>query len=232
LHAVPGQIETEAAMANFPEAGTPDLDQLREARIVDAAGQAASLVSVARQDDETRVCIGLGNGMQVLVPFGLLAPEEGGYRLPFAFEGRQEERPRMRVPVVEETLQVGKRTVDTGRGVRLHKTVAEQLETIEQTLLSDELTIERVPAGQAVAADAPPQARYEGDTLIVPVLEEVLVVQKQLRLREEVRITRHREPRQVRQTLPLRSEQVEVERFDESEQERGDERGNEAGKQA
>jgi stress response protein YsnF len=51
---------------------------------------------------------------------------------------------------------------------------------------------------------------------VVPVLEEVLVVQKQLRLKEEVRITRHRREAHAPQTIVLRSEEVEVERFDDS----------------
>jgi hypothetical protein len=39
----------------------------------------------------------------------------------------------------------------------------------------------------------PPVQRQEGDTLILPVVEEVLVVEKRLMLREEIRITRRRE---------------------------------------
>jgi hypothetical protein len=47
------------------------------------------------------------------------------------------------------------------------------------------------------------------------VLEEVLVVQKQLLLKEEVRITRLRRPVHAPQSVTLKSEQVTEERFDE-----------------
>ncbi|WP_347080571.1 DUF2382 domain-containing protein, partial [Escherichia coli] len=78
-------------------------------------------------------------------------------------------------------------------GVRLHKTVSEHVERVEQRLMHDELVVEHVPLGRVVSGEAP-QTRYEGNTLVVPVLEEVLVVQKQLVLKEEVRITRQQRP--------------------------------------
>jgi hypothetical protein len=50
---------------------------------------------------------------------------------------------------------------------------------------------------------------------VVPVLEEVLVVERRLRIKEELHITRiRREERHVESVL-LKSEQVSVERFDE-----------------
>jgi stress response protein YsnF len=82
-------------------------------------------------------------------------------------------------------------------------------------LLRDQLAVEHVPVGRVVAESDMPQMRYEGDTLVVPVFEEVLVVQKQLLLKEEVRITRHRTEVRIPETVLLRSEQVTAERFDE-----------------
>jgi stress response protein YsnF len=73
-----------------------------------------------------------------------------------------------------------------------------------------------VAVGRVIAETDAPQTRYEGETLVVPVLEEVLVVQKQLLLKEEIRITRHRKPVRMPQNVLLRSEQVTVERFDET----------------
>ena len=187
------------------------------ARVTDAAGHAAAIVSTQRIGSEDMAWIRLdGGGMQVLVPVGLLTREpDGALRLPFAFDLASEGPARMRFPVVEEQLQVEKRTVDTGRGVRLRKTVAERERVLDEPLRRDELVVEHVPVGQIVPASAPPQTRQEGDTLVVPVLEEVLLVQKQLVLKEEVRITRRQ--RQVRepQNVVLRSEQIAVERFDE-----------------
>jgi stress response protein YsnF len=67
-----------------------------------------------------------------------------------------------------------------------------------------------------VPLDAAPSTRYEGDTLVVPVLEEVLVVERRVRIKEEIRITRTRREEHHAETVMLKSEQVSVERFDEA----------------
>jgi uncharacterized protein (TIGR02271 family) len=113
------------------------------------------------------------------------------------------------VPVVEETLRVEARAVPTGR-VIVRKQVSVADEVIDLPLAREEVSIERIPRGELV--DAPPPVREEGGATIVPVLEEVLVVEKRLRLREELRITRRRrEERHVRR-VALRREDVTVER--------------------
>jgi stress response protein YsnF len=122
----------------------------------------------------------------------------------------------IRVPVSQEEVRVDKRIVDTGRGVRIHKSVAEQPYQIDETLTHDELQISHVPVDRIVALDQAPATRYEGDTLVVPVLEEVLVVERRLRIKEEVRITRIRREERHADTVLLKSEQVSVERFDEA----------------
>lgn len=186
--------------------------------VTDAAGHAATIVSTQRIGTEEMAWIRLdeGGGTQLLVPMSLLTrTADGAWRLPFTFDSAPDGPARMRFPVVEEQLQVEKRLVDTGRGVRLRKTVAERERVLDEPLRRDELLVEHVPVGQIVPEEAPPQARYEGDTLVVPVLEEVLLVQKQLVLKEEVRITRRQQQVREPQSVVLRSEQVAVERFDE-----------------
>lgn len=122
----------------------------------------------------------------------------------------------LKVPVVREEVQVDKRVVDTGRGVRIHKTVAEHPCHIDERLTRDEVEISHVPVDRIVPLDAAPTTRYEGDTLVVPILEEVLVVERRVRIKEEVRITRTRREAHHAETVMLKSEQVSVERFDEA----------------
>jgi uncharacterized protein (TIGR02271 family) len=122
------------------------------------------------------------------------------------------------IPVWHEELQIGKRVVDSGKGVRVHKTVSEHEQVVDMPLFHDELLVEHIPIGQVVSAAQVPVSRYDGDTLVVPILEEVLVVEKQLRLKEEIRITRHRHEVHAPQTIRLKSEQVSVELFDENTQ--------------
>lgn len=123
---------------------------------------------------------------------------------------------QIRVPVMEEQLEVGTRVVDTGRGVRVHKSVSEQPVTIDERLGRDEVQVRHVPVDRIVPSDQAPVTRYEGDTLVVPVLEEVLVVERRLRIKEELHITRVRHEERYQDTVVLKSEQVHVERFDDA----------------
>src|SRR5215207_7067322 len=113
------------------------------------------------------------------------------------------------VPVIEEELRVGKRVVETGR-VRIRKTVHEHEEVVDEPLMREEYDVERVPIDEFV--DGPVGPRHEGETLVVPVLEEVLVVEKRLVVREELRITRRRTEERRPQHVKLLSEEVSVER--------------------
>jgi len=54
------------------------------------------------------------------------------------------------------------------------------------------------------------ETRYEGDTMIIPILEEVLVVEKRLLLREEIRITRRQSVVRDPQEYILRREEATV----------------------
>lgn len=120
------------------------------------------------------------------------------------------------VSVFEEQLSIDKRVVETGRGVRVHKTVQTQPVTIDDSLAHDEIDVRHVPVGRMLDDGDVPAARQEGDTLIVPVFEEVLVVERRLRLKEELHITRTRHQVPHAETVVLRTEQVSIERFDDA----------------
>jgi uncharacterized protein (TIGR02271 family) len=119
------------------------------------------------------------------------------------------------IPVVEEILEVRRRRIETGK-VRITKVVHEREEEVGTPRVREEITIERVPLNRMV--DAPVSARHEGDTLIIPVLEEVVVMEKRLMVKEELRITTRRIEEQAAQRVTLRREEVLVERLDSSEQ--------------
>jgi len=128
----------------------------------------------------------------------------------------QDRQENLTIPVIREEVQVDKRVIDTGRGVRIHKTVAEHPCHIDERLLRDEVEVSHVPVDRIVPLDAAPATRYEGETLVVPILEEVLVVERRVRIKEEVRITRTRREERHAETVMLKSEQVSVERFEEA----------------
>jgi len=93
------------------------------------------------------------------------------------------------VPLVAERLVVGKREVSLGE-LRIIKRVEQERSAQQVSLTHDNLQVERVAINQPVDPAAIPVSREENGVLIVPVLREVLVVQKQLLLVEEVRISR------------------------------------------
>ncbi len=92
------------------------------------------------------------------------------------------------IPLAEEVVNVSKREVETGR-VQVALTTETQTVVAREVLRGRRVEVERVPVGRTLAeGEAPPQSREEGDTLIVPLVEEVAVVVKRLVVREEVRL--------------------------------------------
>jgi len=119
------------------------------------------------------------------------------------------------IPVVEEQVKVQTRKHESG-AVSIRKTVHERTEVVDQYLQSEEVQVERVAVNRIVEAPIP--VRHEGNTMIISLLEEVLVVEKRLLLREEVHITRlHKEVHDPKEVI-LREERVEIVREPSSEQ--------------
>jgi uncharacterized protein (TIGR02271 family) len=113
------------------------------------------------------------------------------------------------VPVVEETAVVYKERVTTDT-VRLHKRVHEDKQILDIPVQTEAIQVERVPVGRWIGA--PAVVRHEGDTTVYPVVEEVLVTEKRLRLVEEVRVTRRQTTHNVRKQIGLRREEIVVDR--------------------
>lgn len=164
------------------------------------------------------VLVRLQDGRTLMTPLSELDPQvDGSFRLSLAGTDLRELDDALQtaggrrrvVPVIEEQLLVGKREVETGRVV-VRKRVIEEQQTVEQPLSEEDVIVERVPVGRLVDGDV--ADRQEGDTLIIPVLKEVLVVEKRLMLKEEVRITRRRTETVRRENVVVRREVVEVER--------------------
>ena len=127
-----------------------------------------------------------------------------------AFENKSPETASLSIPVIEETIKIDKKVVETGK-VRISKRVHEEEETVEVPESKEEVDIERISINQYV--DTPPPAvRHEGDTMIIPVLKEVTVVEKRLLLVEEVRVTKRKIKSESTHRVSLRKEEVIVTR--------------------
>lgn len=120
-----------------------------------------------------------------------------------------EEQEVAAIPLVEERVSVVKQEVETGR-YRIRVAVEERQETVPVELSHDEVEIERVPINQAVTQL--PSVRLEGSTTIIPVVEEVMVMEKKLVLVEEIHIRRNTSSEVQQVPVTIRSEQAAIER--------------------
>ncbi|HEY1325595.1 MAG TPA: DUF2382 domain-containing protein [Casimicrobiaceae bacterium] len=117
----------------------------------------------------------------------------------------------MNVPVLAESARVERRRRETGR-VRVAKRVSVTERVVDEPVYRDDARVERRRVDRVVTTL--PRIRTEGDTTIVPVLEEVLVLEKRVVLREEIRITRVRAIGRARRRVALRTENASIERVD------------------
>jgi uncharacterized protein (TIGR02271 family) len=113
------------------------------------------------------------------------------------------------VPVIQEQIMVGKRMVETAT-VEVKKTVTEGPEPVHVVVAHDETSVERVPVNRFV--DKTPEIRYDGDTMIIPVMKEVAVVEKKLMLVEELHVTKRAVQTQETEYITVRREHLEVTR--------------------
>ena len=115
------------------------------------------------------------------------------------------------IPVVEEQAVVFKRKTISG-GVRVRTVVHKNEHLIKEPFVTEEVEVERLPLDRWVDAAVP--VRQEGDTTIITLVEEVVVVERRLKAIEEVRITKRRTTGQARERVTLRREEALVERLD------------------
>ena len=113
------------------------------------------------------------------------------------------------IPLVQEELVVSKRERETGR-VRVRTEVQWHTGHARADLFRDHVEVERVPVGREV--DAVPPVREDGDTVVIPVVEEILVVEKRLFLKEEVRLKRTRTVEHMDEPVRLRAMEAVVDR--------------------
>jgi stress response protein YsnF len=116
------------------------------------------------------------------------------------------------IPLVEDQVRVSTRDVVTGR-VRVSTVTDTVEEMVGQELQGIRAEVERVPVDQLLdPGSPPPQPRIESGVTVVPIVEEVLIVEKRLLLKEEVRITLRDTTEYVEVPVQLRRQRAVVER--------------------
>lgn len=184
--------------------------------VVDEDGLHGKILSTIQQQGGpgTLVLLEMADGRRLWAPQKWLEERDGFYFLPVRTASLPEASPegggRLVIPVLVETVNVRRQKRVTG-GVRVTKHVRTRDEVIEPVRSEETVEVKRVPIGRRV--DETPPVRQEGNVTIVPILEEVLVVEKRLVLREELHIIRRRREVSERYTVTLRQEEAEIERL-------------------
>ena len=186
-------------------------------------GQQGTVVQrITKAEATPQLVIAFADGSHLVVPEDVLvAQPDGTYHLRLNQSALKEsvtalgaDEPLV-IPVVAEELTVEKRQVTRGT-VRIHTRVETREEVVDEPLQHEEVTVERVPVNALVDGETP-TPHYENEVFVIPILEEVLVVQKRLVLKEEIRVTRRRTTVSRPQQVTLRREVVEIERTASSE---------------
>jgi uncharacterized protein (TIGR02271 family) len=120
----------------------------------------------------------------------------------------QHDRDEDVLPLIQEDVSVTKQKRLTGR-VRV-STQTETVDTMQPVELAEvEVEVIRVPVGRKI--DAVPDIVTNDDLTIIPVIEERVVLTRELYLREEVHIRRitHRETSEIPVTIKRQTAHVE-----------------------
>ncbi|MDH2329108.1 YsnF/AvaK domain-containing protein [Cereibacter sp. SYSU M97828] len=123
------------------------------------------------------------------------------------------------LPLIEERAELTKEPRLTGR-VRVSTETKTVEEFVPVELGTAQVDVVRVPVGRTI--DAAPEVRIEGDLTIIPVVEERVVVTRELYLLEEIHVRRVYRTETENIPVTLRRQTVRIER---SSPEKGDDTG-------
>jgi stress response protein YsnF len=175
--------------------------------VQDASGRRTEAVLVDREADGS-VRLQRADGRVLHVPAQGIARHEGDV-LHLTARLDDGEPDTEVIPLVEEQLVVEKR-VQPGATVEVHTRTQVREAEVDEVVTVETVDVKRVPIARYV--DTPASIRKEGNTTIVPVHEEVLVVEKRLLLKEEWHVTKHTHERRETKRVSLRSQSADVAR--------------------
>jgi uncharacterized protein (TIGR02271 family) len=114
------------------------------------------------------------------------------------------------LPLYAEDVSVTRRKVERG-AVRLRVQTETREHVVDENLTLERVEIERIAIGRPV--DAAPPVRVEGDTIVISVVEEIVVVERRLVLKEEIRLQRVQTTERHREKVILREQEATIERI-------------------
>ncbi|HEV7329494.1 MAG TPA: YsnF/AvaK domain-containing protein [Flavisolibacter sp.] len=114
------------------------------------------------------------------------------------------------IPVIQESATVHKEVVESAK-VQVHTHVTEETKSLAVPLATESYEVKRVPINELI--NERPPVRQEGNCTIIPVVEEVLVVEKRLKLVEEVHVVKRQVTNTHKENITLRKEEVVINRI-------------------
>ncbi len=114
------------------------------------------------------------------------------------------------IPVTQEFVTITKEVVETGK-VHIHKTVTEEEVTVNLPLIQEGYQVERRPGSKELLTQHP-SIRHEGENMIIPVVREVLIVEKRYEVLEEVHVIKTKTEVPHMQQITLLKESVDIQR--------------------
>jgi stress response protein YsnF len=115
------------------------------------------------------------------------------------------------VPIVEEELRVEKYEISRGK-VRVRTKTEVSDEVARATLEGESVEVTRVAVGREI--ETAPAVRTEGDLTVIPVVEEIVIVEKRLVLKEEIHLRRTVTREDVAVPVQLRKQHAVIEKAD------------------
>lgn len=117
--------------------------------------------------------------------------------------------PEVVLPLHEEQASITKQQFVTGR-VRVSRVTHERGQFLNEALVREQIEIDRTPIGKPI--EAMPPIRQEEDVIVIPIVEEILVVERRLVLKEEIRVRRVRTSKNYGERVMLRRQEAVVSR--------------------
>jgi stress response protein YsnF len=122
-----------------------------------------------------------------------------------------QERPPedLRIPLHVEEVSVSRREIEKAN-IKIALITGTREQLIDEELTRVGVEIERVPIGRTI--EVVPPIFQEGDITIIPVVEEIVVTERRLVLKEEVRVRRVSTKERHQETVVLRQQEAVITR--------------------
>ncbi len=162
-------------------------------------GQLGQRAEILQQLDGDRLLIELDNAQTMVIPATDIGIQPDGTLYLASLSKLPSTTPEQ--PLIGETRAPDAR-------LRVTRRIESEEQVIDEAVQQGEVDVVRVPINRLI--DKSPEIRQEGDTTVIPVVGEVLVVEKRLVLQEEVRITRRQGTARKPQTVNVQRQTVDV----------------------